>query len=506
MAQTQSWNSIQTPAAAPKELHFAHIVQHMQVGLYVYRLADPEKPEAMVLLHANPASVKLTGIKSEECEGRTISELFPGLVEKGVAQSFAEVVRTGQPQTQSDFTFGSDRIPTKVWSFKAFPLPDDCVGVTFEDITSRKRAEAQVLQQMHQLEALRNIDLAIMGSLDLRVTLNVVLDQVAHTLGADAAAVLLIDPELQTLKFTAGRGFRGTGISQSETRVGEGYSGRAAMQREIVHILDLKGADKFSRLHLLEGEELVTYYGTSLSSKGRIKGVLELYFRSRFEADPEWLKFLEALAGQAAIAIDNAHLFDDLQNANAELRVAYDKTLEGWVAALDLRHKETEGHSRRVAELAVKLAQGIGLKKSELLWVRRGALLHDVGKLGIPDEILLKTGPLDESEWEIMRQHPVYAFEWLSTIPYLRRALDIPYCHHEKWDGSGYPRGLKGSEIPLSARVFAVVDVWDALSFDRPYRPAWPQERVVQHIRSESGKHFDPEVAEVFLEKIAPVS
>jgi putative nucleotidyltransferase with HDIG domain len=211
------------------------------------------------------------------------------------------------------------------------------------------------------------------------------------------------------------------------------------------------------------------------------------------------MDFLESLSGQAALAIDNASLFDSLQRSNLELGMAYETTLEGWSAALDLRDKETEGHTLRVTELTLKLAESMGLSEMERVHIRRGALLHDIGKMGIPDRILLKPDSLTSEEWEIMRQHPTYAFNLLSPIAHLRPALDIPYCHHERWDGSGYPRGMKGEAIPLAARIFAVVDVYDALCSDRPYRPAWRREKALEYIQSLSGVQFDPKVVEVFL-------
>jgi putative two-component system response regulator len=188
-----------------------------------------------------------------------------------------------------------------------------------------------------------------------------------------------------------------------------------------------------------------------------------------------------------------------LIEAHRELQETYDTTMEGWVHALDLRDKETEGHTRRVTDLTTRMARAAGIDGEALIHIRRGALLHDIGKLGIPDAILLKPGKLTDEEWVIMRLHPVYAYEWLSPIIYLRPALDIPYCHHEKWDGSGYPRGLKGEEIPLAARMFAVIDVWDALRSDRPYRQGWPEDRVLAHLRELAGSHFDPACVELFM-------
>ncbi|MGC9063072.1 MAG: HD-GYP domain-containing protein [bacterium] len=189
-------------------------------------------------------------------------------------------------------------------------------------------------------------------------------------------------------------------------------------------------------------------------------------------------------------------------SANRELLRAYDKTLEGWAYALDLRDKETEGHSQRVTELTLRIAKKMGVRDEDLIHIRRGALLHDMGKIGIPDNILLKPDKLSEEEWEIMKKHPVYAYQMLSRIEYLRPALDIPYCHHEKWDGSGYPRGLKGEEIPLAARIFAVADVFDALTSDRSYRKAWTKESAIEYIKGEAGKHFDPRVVDAFLKVI----
>jgi HD-GYP domain-containing protein (c-di-GMP phosphodiesterase class II) len=253
------------------------------------------------------------------------------------------------------------------------------------------------------------------------------------------------------------------------------------------------------RSPLLDKETFFAYYAVPLIAKGRVNGILEIFHRSQIQPEPDWLEFLEALASQAAIAIDNATMFDNLQKSNIELTLAYDSTLEGWSKALDLRDKETEGHTQRVTDMTLRLAKAMDMSEFELVNIRRGALLHDIGKMGLPDSILLKPGPLDDEEWKVMHFHPEYAYKMLSPISFLRPALDIPYYHHEKWDGTGYPHGLKGEHIPLPARIFAVVDVWDALNSNRSYRAAWPKEKVTEYIREQAGKHFDPKVVEVFL-------
>jgi HD-GYP domain-containing protein (c-di-GMP phosphodiesterase class II) len=214
----------------------------------------------------------------------------------------------------------------------------------------------------------------------------------------------------------------------------------------------------------------------------------------------DWMDFLNTLTAETSIAVDHAQLFKDLEKSNKDLAIANETTPEGWAKTLELRDRETEGHSQCVLDLMVRIAQKLGIEQDEMVHIKRGSLLHDIGKMGVLDNILLKEGPLDEQEWEIMKTHPELAYRMLSTIPFLENALEIPYSHHEKWDGSGYPRGLRREEIPLSARIFAIVDVWDALRADRPYRKAWSDEKAMDYIRSESGKHFDPMVVHAFLD------
>lgn len=372
-----------------------------------------------------------------------------------------------------------------------------CAQATQAMINAQLHEEAQ--RRLDHLQALRSIDVAITSSLDLKVTLDVFVEQVIAQLHLDAVDVLLFNPHMLTLEYAASRGFRSDALQHTQLRLGEGLAGRAALERRIINIANLgDDLNELQRSPHLRDEGFVVYYAVPLIAKGQVKGVLEAFHRSPLVPGAEWLTFLETLAGQAAIAIDNAALFDDLQRSNMELALAYDTTIEGWSCALDLRDRETEGHTIRVTELTLRLARAMGIGQDELVHMRRGALLHDIGKMGIPDAILLKPGPLSAEEWVIMRKHPVYALDLLSRIPYLRPSLDIPYYHHEKWDGSGYPIGLKGEQIPLSARIFAIADVWDALRSDRPYRPGWSEDKARQHILSESGKHFDPNVIRVF--------
>ena len=358
-------------------------------------------------------------------------------------------------------------------------------------------------RRLRFVQALHNIDTAIASSLDLHTTLDVILEQTTAQLGVDAACILLYDPLEHVLVYTAGRGFHTALIQEGRVPLGVRYAGLAALEcRTIVSdrwqaTSDTGFSPKY--LALVDGEGFAAHVATPLLAKGQIVGVLEVFHRASLNTNPEWLSLLETLAGQAAISIDGATVFDGLQRSHAELEQAYNSTLEGWSRAMDLRDRDTEGHTLRVTEVTERLARVFGMNEAEIVNVRRGALLHDIGKLGVPDNILLKPGKLTDEEWVIMRKHPQYAFDMLWPITYLRPALDIPYCHHEKWDGTGYPRGLKGEEIPLAARVFAVADVWDALTSDRPYRAAWPANRVREHIHKGAGTHFDPQVVEAFF-------
>ena len=455
-----------------------------------------------VITNVNEAFERAFGYTKQEVIGRTSLELGINPDEEGRARILAALKEHGSARNQ-ELT-----LHTKSDEERIFSVNVDFLNIgdqkyilnTTQDITERKRAELETIRRLQNIQALQKIDQAIAGSLDLNLTLHVVLEQTKTELNVDAAAVLLFNPHTQILEFAAGIGFRNKAIERSRLRLGEGHGGRAALERKTVSIPNLlENTAEFIRAPLIADEGFVTYFSAPLIAKGQVKGVLEVFHRTPFIPNQDWLDFLEVLAGQTAIAVDSASLFTDLQHSNTELFNAYDSTIEGWSHALDLRDKETEGHTQRVTEMTLKLARAAGITEEELVHVRRGALLHDIGKMGVPDNILLKPDKLTDEEWVVMRKHPTFAFELLSPIAYLRPALDIPYCHHEKWDGSGYPRGLKGEQIPLAARLFAIIDVWDALLSDRPYRQGWPKEKVIEHIKSLSGIHFDPKAVESFL-------
>jgi response regulator RpfG family c-di-GMP phosphodiesterase len=363
-----------------------------------------------------------------------------------------------------------------------------------------KRNQERIQKQILRLSALHTIDMAINGNMELRSILKIVIAHVVDQLNIDATDIILFNQYSLTYEVAAGHGFLSRLVENREIRPRTFFAEKAILERRTVHLerlTDPQVPALFASMWVMEG--FSTYWGVPLIARGEVKGVLEVFQRSQFTPDSEWLNYLETLAGQAAIAIDSAEMFEGLQHSNIDLKFAYEATIEGWSRAMDLRDKETENHTQRVVEKTLEMGVALGIKNDELVHIRHGALLHDIGKMGVPDGILLKPGKLTPEEWVVMKKHPDFAYEMLSHIPYLHRALDIPWCHHEKWDGSGYPRGLKGEQIPLAARLFAIVDVWDALRSDRPYRKAWANEEVLEYIQKESGKHFDPELVKTFF-------
>ncbi len=373
----------------------------------------------------------------------------------------------------------------------------------FGNAIHRARLHERTEKQVTRLTTLRNIDSAISSDFDLSITLQLLIEHTLTQLNVDAADILLSSAPDKSLDYFVGSGFETALFHGTSLKKEEGLPYAAIKKRKIQSATQPSNEETCSRSSWFTEEDFHSYYCVPLIAKGEILGVLEIFHSRTLIPSEEWLDFLQALAGQAAIAIDNNYLFKNLNNTNKELALAYDTTLEGWGKALELRDRETQGHTLNVTDLTLRLARKMGISDADLIHIYRGALLHDIGKMGIPDNILRKPGPLTKDEWKIMRQHPQFAYDMISPIPYLASALDIPYCHHERWDGNGYPRGLKKEEIPLAARIFSIIDVWDALLTDRPYREAWEKKTIIDYLKNETETRFDPQVVATFLKMIS---
>ena len=365
----------------------------------------------------------------------------------------------------------------------------------FMDITENRRVESE-LRVSTQLNDLTRL---AASALDYQSTLQLLADQLRDLGEADACYITLWDEARRTATPAAAAGPLRTTYTATPLRAGEQLLAETVIYAERALAVDDVGNSPYMNGTGTERYPVRSILGLPLSAGGRKVGAALIAYHDVHRFTPHEIAIAERAAGPVALTMAKVRLFQELQESHARLTEAYDATLEGFAVTLELRDKETEGHTRRVTEMSVRLAHAMGMAEADIVNLRRGALLHDIGKVGIPDEILRKPGALTPDEQTVMRKHPTYAYEIISAIPFLYAAIDIPYCHHEKWDGTGYPRGLQDEAIPLAARIFAVVDVWDALRTDRPYRESWPNDRVLDHLRLLSGSHFDPRVVTAFL-------
>lgn len=419
-----------------------------------------------------PEYLKVTAdIRSELCVPIKIGERAIGII-------------NAESKQQDFFTEADERLMLTI----AGQMANAIERFRLFEAESNRRREAETLR-----EAIG----ALSTSLELDKVLDIILNSIEQVVPFDSATIFLLEGDLLRVKMTHGHPRQGEILNKTFPADNALFS-ESLRHGELLILDDAQGDPRFENwggAFYVHG-----WMAVPLVARGQVIGYITLDSHQPAAYKQEQGKLAQAFANQAAIAIQNARLFEDIQQSLRELNQAYETTIEGWSRALDLRDRETEGHTLRVMHITLKLAEVMGFSEEERVHIRRGALLHDMGKLGVPDRILLKPDSLTDEEWEIMRMHPLYAYEMLAPIEYLRPALDIPFSHHERWDGSGYPRGLKGEEIPLVARIFAVIDVWDALTSDRPYRPAWNQQAALEYLKKNAGVQFDPEVVKTFLQ------
>jgi len=334
------------------------------------------------------------------------------------------------------------------------------------------------------------------------LSLDQVLDHAVAQLHVDAIT-LFVKSSKGTFEFVEARGFRNHELETAFLNPKIELAEQAFREERIVSIPDIRlDEKKFPRAHMLVAEDFVSYHVAPLIMEENTQGIIEVYSRKQYAPIPTWLDLFDVISRYVGLALRNQVLFNSSKKLDVNKQINFGGTLDAWMAAMLLRGGEMERHARHVTDMTLRLAKSIGISDDQLIHLVRGAMLHDIGKLALPDSILQKTEKLTQSEWELMRMHPEFAYRLLSPIPYMKPALPIPYSHHERWDGNGYPLGMAGTQIPLHARIFSVVDVWDALRSDRPYRKAWHDTDVCQYISDQSGKHFDPNVTNAFLDLI----
>lgn len=375
---------------------------------------------------------------------------------------------------------------------------------TISEMITRSIERADLYQkakkQLTHLESLHAIDQAITSIYDIQVVNNIILDQTCRDLEADAADILILNSPANILEFTGRRGFREPLIGSNRVSLTTSVAGKVLLEGKDFSISNLDENPLPFIQKFMPIENFKSYFARPLTIKGKAVGVMEVFLRKIYFPDEEWNNLFEALTTQAAVAFDSHQKYSDLQKLQLNMATSFRSTLETWSKSLELHDIESHGHIRRVTDETLGMAKRMGIKDEELPNIERGALLHDIGKLAIMDDILQKKGALTDEEWKEIKRHPDVSRELLSNVKMLEDALDIPYSHHENWDGSGYPQGLKGEEIPLAARIFAVVETYDALTSPRPYREAWSKKQAMQYLIDQKEKKYDPKVVDLFLD------
>jgi HD-GYP domain-containing protein (c-di-GMP phosphodiesterase class II) len=361
----------------------------------------------------------------------------------------------------------------------------------------------QTENQTKKMQAEFSINRILQSGLNLRDTLQAIFGILSDLVEIDGAIVLKYNAASQQFNLLASHGLDGRALAKIHLYIENGLTKRVIKERKFVRTEDMLDAEPNENyVNLLFQEGFHAHTTTPLINHRDLLGVLEIFWRETQHIDAWKLEILQMFGESITFAMEHSIVVEDLKRRNNEFSSTYTATIAGLSRALELRDLETEGHTRRVSALTLRLAEHVQIPPDQRASIQQGALLHDIGKLGIPDAILLKPGSLTPQEWKVMQQHPLYAYNILAPIINLRQALDIPLYHHEHWDGSGYPYGLKGEQIPLSARLFAIVDVYDALTSDRPYRSAWTRSQAIEYLREQSGQLFDPQVVTYFLEMV----
>jgi len=483
-------------ALQANEKKYRHLVETMNEGLLMLN-------EVGTVMYANPRISEMLGFSLEEIIG---TSYFQFIAEKEISNTaFQWTLREDGFQHSYETALlkkSGEELHVLISPQRLVNEENEFTGslAVVTDISRNKEVELTQQKKIEELASLRRIDTAILSGNNLKSVIEVILEQFKNELKADAVSIHIFHPHstrvrlskafIQNKKITCAKN------DIHHRRIHEHIEDNAGC----LYTADINDQILWEKLSEIDIKTL--YIAPILVGENR-KGILEAAFTSTVNINDEWLSYFNALITQTAVGIEKTELVEVLQTRNKELQEAYLSTIKGWANALELRDEETRGHSDRVVQMALDMAIQFGFTGEALENFRNGALLHDIGKMGVPDGILLKPGKLTDEEWVIMKKHPVFAYNLLKGIPFLNNALEIPYYHHERWNGSGYPHGLQGESIPLSARIFAVVDVWDALTSDRPYRPAWSRETTAKYLIENKGIQFDPHVVDVFLDMIS---
>lgn len=474
------------------EQNYRHLVETMNEGLVMVN-------ENSLIMYGNPRLAEMTGYSQSELRGMDIFKFFAPTEKENIAFQWTARLMGLQNSYESELmSKNGSVIPVLVSPQRLVGENDEFTGslAVITDISTNKQVERTQRKKINELASLRKVDTAILTSTSFKSVAQTILDQIHMELGADAASIHFFHPH--STKSRLSRALLLGKTSQcAKDNINHDRIRMHSQKKESA--LFTSGIEDQIIWKELQSKGIKTLFISPILAGDELKGIVEIAYCTLRDIDDEWMSYFNALLTQTAVGIEKTELFEKLQTRNRELQEAYTSAITGWAKALELRDEETKGHCDRVVAMSLQIAKTFGFQGEDLENFQSGAFLHDIGKMGVPDSILLKPGPLTSDEWKIMRKHPVFAYQLLTGIPFLKNAYEIPYYHHERWDGSGYPHGLTGEDIPLSARIFAVVDVWDALTSDRPYRKAWPKDKARQYLEENRGILFDPQVVDRFL-------
>jgi PAS domain S-box-containing protein len=447
-------------------------------------------PEGLGLASLQDGKISLF---NHEDSDREMEPIFEGKVSRFMAclPLFIDPDQTGLLVLGREYQFNEAELETMI-------AISDMLIPAIERANLLKKVESQ----LKHLESLHAIDQAITSNFDLQVVNKIILDQVCKELNGDAADILILNKATNILENLGTTGFMDPMIRNIRVPLTTSVAGKVLLENKRISIYNLEENPLWFVRKNMQVENFKSFFAYPMVIKGETIGVMEVYMRKVFYPDRDWDVFLEALATQAAVAYDSFKKYSELQRMQQNTSASFRSTLETWSKSLEMHDLESEGHIRRVTNDTIRLARALGMDEGKLPDIERGALLHDIGKIGIMDEILLKKGDLTDEDWKEIKRHPQIARDLLSNVKLLEDAMDIPYSHHENWDGSGYPQGLKGEEIPLPARIFAVVDTFDAMTSPRPYRNAWTKTEAIHYLIEQKGKKFDPQVVDLFIDQL----
>lgn len=497
----ESFNKMKTAvksrekAMLASEKKYRLLVESMGEGLAMIN-------QQQKLIFVNPKLCNLLGCDEEELIGQSIEKYFHFSEVDTVMTILSKQKNDLKPSYESVLIKkDGSTLPISISPQHLSNEDGQFTGIlaVIMDISDRKHNELILKKRLNELSGLRKIDTAILEKSSLPDVVETVLEQIKIHLNGDAAAIYTYNQLANLFEFSGGYVDSQTVQQAHKIPAEKIFKTYPNFDKEFQIY---QNHNNHYGTHKVFPSTMKSLFVAPIMVTENLTGMIEIAFKEMFTLDQEWKSFFDALITQTAVGMEKIDLLNNLKERNQDLVQAYDSAIMGWAKALELRDEETQGHSDRVVKLSLELAKIYGFDGHELDNFRKGALLHDIGKMGIPDTILLKPGPLDAEEWKIMKKHPELAFQLLSGIPFLKDAVEIPYYHHERWDGSGYPHQLQGDQIPLSARIFAVVDVWDALTNDRPYRPAWSLVKTIDYLTTNRGILFDPQIVDQFVQLI----